>query len=85
MITTRIYRNCLIRSESFQLAQSDSWIPRYVLTHQDSDRMRDVAPSYHDRLDIVFATVDEADEFALRDAVGWIDRNWNFGRNGGAA
>lgn len=85
MITSRSYRNCLIRSESFQLAQRDSWIPRYALTRQDLDSVQNAAPSYHDRLDMVFWTVDEADEFALQDAMRWIDKNWNLERKSGAA
>jgi len=69
------YKNCLIRSESFQLAQSSSWIPRYALTRQDANSERNRTPSRHDRLDIVFWTEYEADEFALQDAMRWIDRN----------
>ena len=69
------YKNCLVRSESFQLGQSDSWIPRYTLTCQDNQSKWNGAPSHHDRLDKVFCTETEADEFALQDAMLWIDKN----------
>ena len=69
------YKNFLIRSESFQLAQSNGWIPRYSLMRQDTNSERNRTPSRHDRLDKVFWTENEADEFALQDAMQWIDRN----------
>ncbi len=69
------YKNCLIRSESFQLTQSSSWIPRYTLTRQDTNSKWNGAPSHHDRLDKVFWTENEADEFALQDAMWWVDKN----------
>ena len=69
------YKNCLIRSESFQLAQSSSWIPRYTLTRQDTNSEWKGAPSHRDRLDKVFSTENEADEFALQDAMRRIDKN----------
>jgi hypothetical protein len=48
------YKNCLIRSESFQLAQSSSWIPRYTLTRQDAANKWNGTLSHHDRLDKCF-------------------------------
>jgi hypothetical protein len=69
------YKNCLIRSESFQLSQSSSWIPRYTLTRQDTNSKWNGSPSHHDRLDKVFWTENEADEFALQDAMRWVDKN----------
>jgi len=69
------YKNCLISRQSFQLAQSSSWIPRYTLTRQDTDSQWIGTPSQHDRLDKVFSTEDEADEFALQAAMRWIDKN----------
>jgi hypothetical protein len=69
------YKNCLIRSGSFQLAQSNSWIPRFILTRQNSKGEGKGARSHHDRLDKVFFTENEADEFALEDAMRWIDKN----------
>jgi len=69
------YKNCLIRSESFQPAQSTGWIPRYTLTLQGAKNDLKGALSHHDRLDQVFSTENEADEFALQDAMQWIDKN----------
>jgi hypothetical protein len=69
------YKNCLIRSESFQLTQSSSWIPRYILTGGNHASERNDNPSCHDRLDKVFCTENEADEFAVQDAMRRIDRN----------
>lgn len=68
------YKNCLIHSESFQLGQGD-WIPRYALSSQDGIAGRSSIPSYHDCLDKVFLTKKDADEFALLDAVRWIDKS----------
>jgi len=69
------YKNCLVRGESFELAQSNSWIPRFSLTLQDANSTPKGALSHHDRLDKVFHTKSEADEFALQDAMLWIDLN----------
>ena len=72
---TLSYKDCLIRTESFQVAESSSWIPRYVLTRQGANGNASGPPSYRDRLDKVFWTENEADDFALQDAVQWIDSN----------
>jgi hypothetical protein len=67
------YKNCLIRTESFQVTESSSWIPRYILTRQGPDGNSSGASCHRDRLDQVFCTEGEADDFALQDAVRWID------------
>jgi hypothetical protein len=72
------YKNCLIRGESFQLAQSSGWVPRYTLTRQDARNRWNGAPSHYDRLDQVFWTENEADKFALQDARRWIDESAQF-------
>ena len=69
------YKNCVIWGESFQLAQNTGWIPRYSLTRADADKRLNAAPLRYDRLDKVFCTEDEADSFALQEAVRWIDDN----------
>lgn len=69
------YKNYVIRGESFQLAQNTGWIPRYSLTRPDADKKSNAAPLHYDRLDQVFCTEDEADGFALQEAVRWIDEN----------
>ena len=69
------YKNCLIHIDSFQLTHSSGWIPRFKLMRQDIKTKWKDAPSYRDRLDKVFWSKDEADEFALEDAMQWIDQN----------
>ncbi len=69
------YKNCLIHSESFQLGQSGSWIPRYALTRLNTDSASNATPSHHDRLDKVYRTEGEADAFALSDAMQWVDNH----------
>lgn len=68
------YKNCLIRSESFQLAPNSSWIPQYTLTRQSAKNIT-ASPTHHARLDKVFWSENEADEFAMQDAMRWIDTN----------
>jgi hypothetical protein len=69
------YKNCLIRGESFQLPQSDSWIPRYTLMRENDVSESDGTLTHHDRLDKVFWTKNEADAFALKDAIQRLDKN----------
>jgi hypothetical protein len=69
------YKNCLIRTESFQLVPGSSWVPQYGLTRQNRDNDVSASPRHHARLDKVFETESEADEFALQDAMQWIDNN----------
>jgi hypothetical protein len=75
MNTSLAYKSCFIHIESFQLTHSSGWIPRFKLTRQDVQNEWDNTPSYRDRLDKVFLSKDEADEFALEDAMQWIDQN----------
>src|SRR5688500_17810865 len=63
------YRDCLIHIESFQLTHSSGWIPRFTLTRQDE------VPSGRNRLDKLFPSKDEADEFALEYALQRIHHN----------
>lgn len=69
------YKNCVIQGESFQLSQSTGWIPRYSLTRPGADKRSNAASLHYDRLDQVFYTEDEADSFALEEAMRWIDEN----------
>ena len=69
MQTSIPYRHCLIHIESFQLSRTSGWIPRFTLMHENH------VLSGRDRLDKVFVSKDEADEFALEDAMRWIDQN----------
>ena len=69
------YKNCLVRSESYQRALGGRWIPQYTLTRQDTKNKWNGTPSHHSQLDKSFLNENEADEFALQDAMLWIDRN----------
>ena len=69
------YKNCFIRSESFQLEPSGSWIPRYVLTQLNADNGMNPASSHHDRLDKVCGTEGEADAIAVQDAMQRVDND----------
>jgi len=70
------YKNYRIRGKSFQPTQSSGWIPRYVLQCANPGAGSGDSPSSHDRLDKAFASAAEADDFAVQDAMKWID---NFG------
>lgn len=69
------YKNCLIRSESFQLASDSSWVPQYTLTRQTAKNVISASPKHHAQLDKAFGSESEADEFAMQDAMRWIDNN----------
>jgi beta-xylosidase len=68
------YKNRLIRGESFQLPQSTSWIPRYALVREAKENEWNTSLTHHDRLDKVFWSKSEADEFALSEAKRRIDQ-----------
>ena len=61
------YGNCVIQMQSFELMPGGGWIPRFTLCCPDRSMLS------RDRLDKVFPSKDEADEFALGDAVDWLD------------
>ena len=70
------YKNCLIRAESFQREKSGKWIAQYnILTRQNTAGERTGFPSQQYQLNEAFSTEDEADDFALRRAMEWIDQN----------
>ncbi|HEY7556452.1 MAG TPA: hypothetical protein VIH18_16740 [Candidatus Binatia bacterium] len=69
------YKNCLIRGESFQREKNGKWVSQYILTRQNAGGERKSFPSQQYQLNDVFATEDEADDFALQRAMEWIDRN----------
>ncbi len=75
MKNTVPYKNCLIRCESFQWAESSGWVPRYALMCPAVGSRRSGMRAFHDRLDEVFGTEHEADKFALQDAMRWINEN----------
>ena len=68
------YKTCLIRGESFQREKNGKWIPQYMLTRQNTGSEIKGFPSQQYQLNEAFATEDEADDFALRRAMEWIDK-----------
>lgn len=69
------YKNCLISGESFQREKSGKWTAQYLVTRLNAGSERTGFPSQQYQLNDVFATEDEADDFALRRAREWIDQN----------
>jgi predicted membrane chloride channel (bestrophin family) len=68
------YQNCFIRSESFQREKNGKWIPQYTLRRQDSKNEVNDFLSHQAQLEKVFATENAADDFALQEAMKWIDK-----------
>jgi hypothetical protein len=63
------YSNYVIRTQSFELVPSGGWIPRFTLACPERGLL------CRDRLDKAFPSKDKADEFALEDAINWIDNH----------
>jgi hypothetical protein len=58
-----------------QREKNGTWIPQYTLTRQDTRNKGNNFPSHQYQLNEVFLTEDEADDFAVQDAMEWIDKN----------
>ncbi len=69
------YKNCLIRGESFQREKNGKWIAQYNCTRQNNGHKGHDFPSQQFQLSEVFPTEYEADDFALKKAMEWIDTN----------
>jgi hypothetical protein len=70
-----LYKNCVIRGESFQREKNGSWIPQYKFTRQEiGDKENDFASQQY-QFNVGFPTENEADEYAVQKAKEWIDRN----------
>jgi hypothetical protein len=69
------YQNCLIRGESFQRENNGRWVPQYTLRRQDTKNRGSDFPSHQAQLDKTFPTENAADDFALQEAMKWIDEN----------
>ena len=69
------YKNCLIRGESFQREKNGTWIPQYCLVRHETGSKGHNFPSYQYQFEEAFPTESEADEYALRRAREWVDRN----------
>ena len=69
------YQNCLIRGESFQREKNGKWIPQYSLKRQETKSRVSDFLSRQAQLNKAFPTEDAADDFALQEAMKWIDKN----------
>lgn len=66
------YKNCLIYGESFQREKTGTWVAQYFLTRES---VAGGFPAQQYQLNDVFPTEEEADDFAVRKAREWIDKN----------
>jgi len=69
------YKSCLIRGESFQRTKDGKWVPQYTLRRQDTKNQASDFLSHQAQLDKTFPTESAADDFALQEAMKWIDKN----------
>ena len=69
------YKSCLIRGESFQPKKDWEWVPQYTLRRQDTKNQVSDFLSHQAQLDKTFPTQSAADDFALHEAMKWIDKN----------
>ena len=69
------YQNCLIRGESFQRETNGKWVPQYTLRRQPTKNNLSDFLSHQAQLNKAFRTENAADDFALQEAMKWIDNN----------
>jgi hypothetical protein len=69
------YKSCLIRGESFQPKKGGEWVPKYTLRRQDTKNKMSDFLSHQAQLDKTFPTESAADDFALQEAMKWIDEH----------
>jgi hypothetical protein len=69
-----LYKNHLIRSESFQREKNGAWVPQYTVIRQDAATEKKDYPSHQYQFHHACATELEADEFAVAKARDWIDK-----------
>ncbi|HEU4344457.1 MAG TPA: hypothetical protein VFU31_23120 [Candidatus Binatia bacterium] len=69
------YQNCLIRGESFQREKNGNWVPKYILRRHDTKNKGNDFLSHQAQLNKIFPTENAADDFALQEAMKWIDKN----------
>ena len=75
MKSSTTYRSWLIRSGSFRVERNGPWIPQYSLTCQGTDGKGNDAKTHRVECTTTFRGENDADEFALQDAIRWIDEN----------
>ena len=70
-----LYKHHLIRGESFQREKNGTWVAQYTVVRQEGGGKGNGFPSSQYQCNEVFPTESEADEYALRRAKEWVDRN----------
>lgn len=70
-----LYKDCLIRGESFQREKHGTWIPKYSLVRHETGSNGHDFPSYQYQFNEAFPTESIAGEYALQKAREWVDRN----------
>jgi hypothetical protein len=71
------YKNCVVYTESFQREKNGAWVPQYTLTRpktESTGKGRDF-PSHQYQYNEAFPNQAEADAYALRKAMEWVDVN----------
>jgi len=71
------YKNCSIRTESFQREKNGTWIPQYTLARPKTESTGKGSdfPSHQYQFNEAFPTESEADAYALGKAMEWVDVN----------
>jgi len=68
-----LYKDYLIRAESFQREKKGAWVPQYTATRQNGAATTVEFPVQQYQFHHCYPTESEADQFALRYAQQWID------------
>ena len=71
------YKDCVIHGESFQREKNGTWIPQYTLTLPETGSKPTDFPSHQYQFNEAFPTESVADEYALRRAKEWVDKELN--------
>jgi hypothetical protein len=69
-----IYKEHLIRGESFQREANGTWVPQYTVIRQNAPATEMDFPSHQYQFNHVYPTQREANEYAVQSAQRWIDR-----------
>ena len=75
MSNDRVYKNYLIRGESFQREERGTWVPQYTVIRQDATTEKKDYPSHQYQFNQAYGTEREAHDFAVQKARDWIDKN----------
>lgn len=68
-----VYKDYLIRGESFQREEHGTWVPQYTVIRQDAAAEKKDYPSHQYQFNQAYGTEREAHEFAVQKARDWID------------